>query len=421
LTPDGATWTEYWANNNNTTLYPVPEQAIRMRPIRFNGVLPYGGSTTVTSVYSPMPNSDTSYVQGDLPYQGYFLMKFGGDTQRCHENNLVMDLSYTNSSLNPFHDTEILNGALYGGVSGSKTQSGLAFLPASSSFFSADFRTTIMIGDFANQNDAPGDARFTITYTNNQGQGYGLAYVINESDETVLVIVQIDSTSPFETQVLEMYTIDYLLQDEQTVSFGHDAGTWYGYIDNIEVMSWAEATYDPTEFVAFGLLLSASGDSFNPSIKYVAALNENVDYMNFSTMAFAYNGVTWIHLPEIKSTGHAEFYNPVTTVNSYAWQFRSSLSIPANSDNAYINIVSYSDDIMYNGMVDITGDTYSYSQALGSTGQSIFLGDLEPDVYTINIYGDAYKSGFASMRLSFDADGMSSPLYVSDSIYVNEN
>lgn len=90
----GGSWTEYWANNG-TVLRPVPKQQFSMKPLQFNGGYGYN---TVRSVYSAMPNSDTSYVVADNAYEGDLLLKMGGDTPRCHPDNQVIDVTKTTSS-----------------------------------------------------------------------------------------------------------------------------------------------------------------------------------------------------------------------------------------------------------------------------------------------------------------------------------
>lgn len=87
----GGTWTEYWANNGGT-LYPVPEQRFFVKPLKFNGSYPYA---TVTSVYSAMPNSDTAYIPATTSHGGYFDLKLGGDTNRCHIANASIDVTTT--------------------------------------------------------------------------------------------------------------------------------------------------------------------------------------------------------------------------------------------------------------------------------------------------------------------------------------
>lgn len=87
-------WTEFYLNNGEETLYPVPEQAYRLKPLKFNGT--FNDYTEVNTVYSPMPNSDTAYVTA-APYDGYFLCRFGGETPRCHADYTLIDVSIDNT------------------------------------------------------------------------------------------------------------------------------------------------------------------------------------------------------------------------------------------------------------------------------------------------------------------------------------
>ena len=72
----GGTWTEFWDNNNDTTLYPVPLWHVSVKATANNSLIP----TSANSSYSTMPNSDT-YAESPGGYVDYVI---GGSTPRCH-------------------------------------------------------------------------------------------------------------------------------------------------------------------------------------------------------------------------------------------------------------------------------------------------------------------------------------------------
>ena len=72
----GGTWTEFWDNNNPTTLFPVPLWHVGVSVTANGGDVPMGA----VSSYSVMPNSDT-YV-GRADDRVHFVI--GGSTRREH-------------------------------------------------------------------------------------------------------------------------------------------------------------------------------------------------------------------------------------------------------------------------------------------------------------------------------------------------
>jgi len=71
----GGSWTEFWDNNNNTQLYPVPVWSVSVGIPTANDT--FRAKRVITS-YSPMPNSDI-YLDGAQIH-----MKIGDSTPRCH-------------------------------------------------------------------------------------------------------------------------------------------------------------------------------------------------------------------------------------------------------------------------------------------------------------------------------------------------
>jgi hypothetical protein len=414
----GASWTEYWANNNNTTLYTVPEQEFRLRPLKFNDTLPYGDST-ITSAYSPMPNTNTYYQQGDAPYEGYIVLKFGEDTPRCHDAG-VLDLTVvTNATLSTFHNCEIVEGTLYGSVVDGKYNSGFVTgIPAT-----GDFRITLRLSSIANQ-DAEAfthftDARLSIAVANAANEGIGLGVVINDATTTVLGLAKLGETVP-----INYYSIDRILEDE-IIALGYEEATseWKVYLNNEEVMSETEATIDRNDLSVTTILLNSEQDLYNASINYIAINESNNLFFDGATKLYAYNGSAWINLPESHQRGHSEFYSPFASFNTYAWEFRAYLNTVKNLDNVKLKIISYSSDIMYNGIVYISSNgatPYEEKFEISGANQILYLGDLNADEYTIDFYGDCKKSGIGTIRISISSNDMNT-VYISDSTYIKDN
>jgi hypothetical protein len=72
----GGSWTEFWDNNGNTTLYPVPLWHVNLEVRANSNLVP----NSAISSYSTMPNSD---IYAESP-GGYVDFVIGGSTPRCH-------------------------------------------------------------------------------------------------------------------------------------------------------------------------------------------------------------------------------------------------------------------------------------------------------------------------------------------------
>jgi hypothetical protein len=414
----GASWTEYWANNNNTTLYTVPEQEFRLRPLKFNDTLPYEDST-ITSAYTPMPNSNTYYQQGDNPYEGYIVLKFGEDTPRCHDAG-VLDLSIvTNVEVSTFHNSQVVNGVFYGSVVDDKYNSGMVIdIPTS-----GDFRINVRLGPLENQSSSFeyfSTSRLNIVASSGV-DAIGLGLVINDADTTVLGLGH-----PEELVPIDYYTINRMLEEDEVIALGYDSATseWKVYLNDEEVLSALDPAVDRNDLSVTSITLNGQGNAYNASIKYIAISDSNISYFDGTTKVYGYNGSTWVSLPEASQRGNSEFYSPLPGINTYAWQFRAYLNSLRDLDNVKLKIISYSTDIMYNGIVYIssTGGATPYEESFEISGpnQVLYLGDLDADEYTIDFYGDCKKSGVGNFRIGISGDNMTS-LYISDSMYIKDN
>jgi len=78
----GGTWTEFWDNNNNTTLYPVPLWHVGIYPPLANN---QWSPVEVRTHYSAMPNSDAYFDKTENIVQ----MTIGDETPRCHPAALL--------------------------------------------------------------------------------------------------------------------------------------------------------------------------------------------------------------------------------------------------------------------------------------------------------------------------------------------
>ena len=94
----GGSWTEFWDNNNNATLYPVPLWHVNLEVRADNSLIP----NSAISSYSTMPNSDI-YAESS---GGYVDFVIGGSTPRCHPAGyLWQNINQTPTSTTPTSTT----------------------------------------------------------------------------------------------------------------------------------------------------------------------------------------------------------------------------------------------------------------------------------------------------------------------------
>ena len=233
-----------------------------------------------------------------------------------------------------------------------------------------------------------------------------------------------ESTSATPTDFLDTYDIDRIVGSGDVLSIVSDGSSVFSVELNGELIIDASAwgytgILNDLNKVSIGLYKTAS-TSYFATIRSVYVLQG--PHVELTTQSLlSYNGVDWIDLPELSYLGRSEFYNPVPSFGSYAWEFKAYLESPRALENVRLKIVSYSEDIMYNGIVLISdGDDYEQSFEFSEPGKIGYLGDLPIGSYTVTIYGDAMKSGVGFLRMSIAADNMSS-IVVSDNIYIKEN
>lgn len=264
----------------------------------------------------------------------------------------------------------------------------------------------------------------------NQYDNLTLSLSIIDTTTTRVSLHCNESTSATPTDFLDTYDIDRVIGSGDVLSIVSDGSSVFSVELNgeliIDASGWGyTGTINDLNKVSIGLN-KATSTSYFATIRSVYVLQgPHVELTTQSLMS--YNGSDWIALPELSYLGRSEFYNPVPSFGSYAWEFKAYFESPKVIENARLKIVSYSEDIMYNGIVHISdGDDYEQSFEFSEPGKIGYLGDLPVDPvthkgnYTVTVYGDAMKSGIGFLRMSIAADNMSS-IVVSDNIYIKEN
>jgi hypothetical protein len=423
---NGGTWTEFWPNNNDIELLPVPEQEFWVKPIKFNDAYDY---TTVTSVYSAMPNSDTAYIASETPYDGYLRLRFGGDTARCHENNQVIDVTappvlVNSAALDKW--IELINEATsLGSTSGTQTRSSSNDpSPSLLNLFAQNLRiqldatscTNVII--WKDMDGIEDDAlnKYIAIYQaivdgmgpsykyygpniniSARGEGYDSSYngVLMDSrymDWLQEFIDAVDGATPM------------AITDGIAFSGNFSDSEWPDVIDYIRrdinnggtpkrlLITRIDSADDPDD--------AASGNA-----KIAAMIDHLID-------------LDFVFLP-----GYSDSYFsiPDPEYAGYNWIFSAVLDIPdPGAVNARISIPSYSEDILGNPKLNIVSNSATPFDILHDvpvSGGTIQIGNLLENSYTINIFGDTISSGSASLRMIFNADNFDE-ITIFDTIYL---
>lgn len=264
----------------------------------------------------------------------------------------------------------------------------------------------------------------------NQYDNLTLSLSIIDAATTRLSLHCNESTSATPTDFLDSYDIDRVVDAGDVLSIVSDGSSVFSVELNgeliIDASGWGyTGIINDLNKVSIGLNKAAS-TSYFATIRSVYVLQG--PHINVTPQSLlSHNGVVWTPLAELSSLGRSEFYNPVPSFGSYAWEFKAYLESPKALENVRLKIISYSEDIMYNGIVHISdGDNYEQSFEFSEPGKIGYIGDMPIDPvthkgnYTVTIYGDAMKSGLGFLRMSIAADNMSS-IVVSDNIYIKEN
>lgn len=140
----------------------------------------------------------------------------------------------------------------------------------------------------------------------------------------------------------------------------------------------------------------------------------NIDAEKFEAVLNALDPIDTVH------TNSTIFLNPdIFEFTGTTWSYSATLVVPATINNCKIQ-VTYSDDILYNGFIDVSksGATpYSLTKELPLSGDYILLGTLTSGTYDIDISGDIIKEGSATLRVWFDGDGVGERA-ISDTKYI---
>jgi hypothetical protein len=420
--PDsGVTWTEFWPNNNGVELLPVPEQEFWIKPIKFNNSYDY---TTVTSVYSPMPNSDTGYIASETPYEGYFRLRFGGDTPRAHEDYAVIDVTLppvmvNSAALDKW--IELINDATsLGSTSGTQTRSSSNDpSPSLLNLFAQNLRDQIadtgcsdiiIWKDMDGIEDDPVNKYIAIYqaivdgmgpsykyYGPNidisaRGEGYDSAYDGVQMDSRYMDWLQefidaVDGATPM------------AITDGIAFSGNFSDSEWPDVIDYIKSLT-------PKKLLITRIDSADDPDDAASENSKIAAM---IDHLVDSDVLF---------LP-----GYSDSYFSIPDPDyaGYSWIFSAILDIPdPGAVNARIAIPAYSEDILGNPKLNIVSNSATPFDILHDvpvSGGTIQIGNLLENSYTINIFGDTISSGSASLRMIFNADNFDE-ITIFDTIYL---
>jgi len=454
----GGTWTEFWKNNNESTLYPVPEQRFFVKPLKFNDDYGY---TTVFSHYSDMPNSDTSYVLATTPYDGYFDLKLGGSTERCHIDDATIDVTYVEIFTGDASDlfTEIFGyitteaatparadflGIAYADILSTIDSSSDAFstwLGITNSAYSAlaDEGVQLRSGILGLPNpelvsfyaDAVAEIMSTYTMTN---------VVVWKNDRDIVdqteytdLYKEIESKLDNYTRIYgpnirlaargEGYDTSYngVLIDSRDVEAlqdfidGVEAATplyrcdgiaFYGNFDTEDwplVVEYVKSITDLTVLVSDIEYDDATPDTIAETREKINGILEETDQTDI------------VFIP----CGNDDFFSiPNPEFAGFQWRFEGSLTIPEpGALNAKLNFKAYSENILGNSYTSVEGVSYSLSKETPSSGSSLSLGNMIDGTYDVVIYGDILSTGNASLRVSFSADNFDEST-VFDTIYL---
>lgn len=113
----------------------------------------------------------------------------------------------------------------------------------------------------------------------------------------------------------------------------------------------------------------------------------------------------------------------ILDITGTSWNFSANLIIPdPGASNTTLNF-TYSEDILANPIISIVKDDeatpYSLLDNVPISGTSLSIGNLSNGIYSISIFGDTLKAGYATLRFAINSDNFEQKI-ISDTKYIEE-
>jgi hypothetical protein len=373
-----------------------------------------------------MPNSDTTYIASETPYDGYLRLRFGGDTPRAHDNNEVIDVTVAPTMVNS---------------------------PAINKWI-----------EIMNQQESVDSTQGTTlgTYEAPYGEAADdFAQIISD-----FVLPTYLSDIIIWRDMIGMDTIEKYLELYQAII--SKVGYSYRYYGpNIDISSRNNPLYDLSFQFDDDVLITVDSRYFNFLEEFIDEIESGATPVYNDGIAFSGNFtdeewpyiinyfkgrtnkrlvITRIDNEENKDDADSEnakiavlvdvledsdtvflpgypnslFSIPDPAYAGYTWVFSATLDIPApGALNPKIKFPAYSEEILGIPSFTISNEDSSVyiTETVPPSGGFISLENLLEDTYTITIFGDTLQSGGASLRMTFSADNLDE-ISISDSIYL---
>lgn len=418
FTNDGATFTEYWPNNNNIELLPVPELEFFIKPIKFNNAYDY---TTVLSVYSQMPNSDTTYIASENPYDGYLRLRFGGDTARVHDDNEIIDVTVSPTMVNSqaidkwieitnlVESVDLTQGTtlgVYEAPYGSAADDFADLLKPL--ILSTSFTDIIVWRDMIGMDSI--EKYFDLYQSIIDKFGFSYKYYApnidisgrNEGHDSSLQLTEDFSV------IVDIRYFGFFLEFINTIGSSSIYNDGVAFSGNFTAEEWPYIIDYVKSITDKKLVITRMDNESN---------KDSVDTENEKIAAMV-NSLEDSDIVFIPGYVNSFFSIPDPSYAGYNWLFSAQLNIPSpGALNASIKFPSYSEEILGTPTVTITGDNISITELVPLSGGILSIGNLPEDTYTISLFGDTLSAGSASLRIVFDADNFDE-VSISDTIYL---